>query len=98
MPIFRILLTLVVVLIALGLNFVWESLEAPMAGEVAVLQLDDSMIGYTLAKRASEHIPQRAITICAGTMILLMWTPFLLRRRDLNRDIREDKETTNTPI
>jgi len=89
MPIMRFLLTFVICLVALGLNFVWQSIEAPVTGEVAVLQLDDSIAGYALAKRASEHIPQKAIAWGAGLFLVCLWAPFFFRRRELNRDIRE---------
>ena len=89
---FRIVLSLVIVVSAFGLNFVWRSFEAPVTGEVAVLQLDDSMVGYALAKRASEHIPQKAIMIGAGTLLVLMWVPVLFRSRDRRQDLREEDE------
>lgn len=97
MPI-RIILTFIIVLVALGLNFIWQSLEAPVTGQAAVLQLDDSMVGYTIAKRASEHIPQKAITIGAGSLLVLMWVPVLFRRRELNRDTKEDEDPTDVRI
>lgn len=92
MPIFRILLTFVIVLVALGLNFVWQSIESPVTGQAAVLQLDDSVAGYALAKRATEHIPQKAITYGAGALLVILWVPFLLRRREINRDAAEEEE------
>lgn len=96
MPTVRIILTFVIVLIALGLNFVWQSIEAPVTGQAAVLQLDDSMVGYAIAKRATEHIPQKAITYGAVALVVCLWLPLLLRRREINRDSRE--EVDDLPI
>ncbi len=89
MPIMRIVLTFVIVLVALGLNFVWQSIEAPVTGQAAVLQLDDSMVGYAMAKRAAEHIPQKAITWGSAGLLVILWVPYLFRRRELNKDARE---------
>ena len=89
MPIMRIVLTFVIVLVALGLNFVWQSIEAPVTGQAAVLQLDDSMVGYAMAKRAAEHIPQKAITWGSVGLLIILWVPYLFRHRELNRDARE---------
>lgn len=90
---FRIVLTFVIVLVALGLNFVWQSFEAPVTGEVAVLQLDDSMVGYALAKRMSEHVPAKMITVGAVAMLTLVWVPVLFRSRDRRRDLREEEDS-----
>ncbi len=92
MPIMRIFLTFTIVLIALGLNFVWQSIEAPVTGQAAVLQLDDSIVGYAVAKRAAEHIPQKAITWGSAGLLIVLWVPYLLRRREISRDIKEDEE------
>ncbi len=98
MPIVRIFLTFVVVLVALGLNFIWQSIEAPVTGQTAVLQLDDNMMGYALAKRATEHIPQKAITWGSAGLLIVLWVPYLLRRREINRDAREDEDPANANI
>lgn len=98
MPIMRIVLTFVIVLIALGLNFVWQSIEAPATGQVAVMQLDDSIAGYAIAKRAAEHIPQKAITYGAIGLLVCLWVPVLLRRREINRDAEEDEKPANARI
>lgn len=98
MPIARILLTFVIVLVALGLNFVWQSIESPVTGQAAVLQLDDSIVGYAIAKRAAEHIPQKAITYGAGALLVCLWLPFLLRRREINQDATEDEDPANARI
>jgi len=93
-PLARLTLTVFIVALAMGLNFVWESVESPVTGEAAVLQLDDSTAGYALAKRAAQHIPQKAITYSAGALVLLLWVPWLFRFGQRSRN-QEDPEQEN---
>ena len=77
---FKVVLTVIVLLMIAGLNTVFYAAQGPVESSIAVKQLEDSAASYTAAQKVAEgHLPK--VWNIGGCVLLgLMWAPTVVRK------------------
>ena len=102
----RVILTVLV----LAINFIamtmFTTVRGPVEAEIAVQQLNDSVISYSVSRAIAEGGLRKIIVLVFGLTLMVIWVPYLVKSvgdvlkeaRECKKKDREDKETKEKEI